>query len=30
MRSWYEVYLDEIKLKKNSRNYINDKVKHKN
>ena len=29
MKSWYEVYLDEIKQKKDAKNYINDKIKHK-
>lgn len=27
--TWYDVYLDEIKLKKNAKNYIEDKIKHK-
>lgn len=27
--TWYEIYLDEIKLKKNAKNYIEDKIKHK-
>lgn len=29
MKSWYDVYLEEIKLKKNAKNYIEDKIKHK-
>ena len=27
--SWYDVYLNEIKLKKTAKNYIEDKIKHK-
>ena len=27
--SWYEIYLEEIKLKKNIKNYIDYKIKHK-
>lgn len=27
--SWYNVYLNEIKQKKNAKNYIEDKIKHK-
>lgn len=29
MRSWCSIYLNEIKLKKNAKNYINDKIKYK-
>lgn len=28
-KTWYEIYLDEIKLKKDAKGYIKDKVKHK-
>ncbi len=27
--SWYEIYLEEIKLKKDAKHYIEDKVRHK-
>ena len=29
MKSWYDIYLNEIKLKKNAKNYIEDKIRHK-